>query len=213
MLRCVYADLDRTLLGAGGSFLRDADGAFTLLGARALEACERAGAELVVHAVAPAAEVAATARCSACAAGSPTTCSCSTGRRSPPTGSPTPSPATCARAAARATRRIAVGPEPGLEAVVGTLWIAGDALEDPLLRLELEERARVRTRRGGRARRGLRGGDHDARRAAGLARQPAEPDERERAAREQEDERAAGERHGDLALLGGATSSAVPMRL
>ncbi|MGZ8648214.1 MAG: HAD family phosphatase, partial [Solirubrobacteraceae bacterium] len=48
-LRCVYVDLDGTLMGAGGSFLHDADGAFTLLGARALEACERASAEVVIY--------------------------------------------------------------------------------------------------------------------------------------------------------------------
>ena len=48
-MRCVYVDLDGTLMGAGGSFLRDAHGAFTLLGARALEACERAGAEVVIY--------------------------------------------------------------------------------------------------------------------------------------------------------------------
>jgi phosphoglycolate phosphatase len=48
-LRCVYTDLDGTLLGAGASFLHDADGAFTLLGARALEACARAGAEVVIY--------------------------------------------------------------------------------------------------------------------------------------------------------------------
>ena len=48
-LRCVYCDLDGTLLGAGASFLHDADGAFSLLGARALEACERAGAEVVLY--------------------------------------------------------------------------------------------------------------------------------------------------------------------
>jgi len=47
-LRCVYTDLDGTLLGAGGSLLRDGDGAFTLLGARALEACHRAGVEVVL---------------------------------------------------------------------------------------------------------------------------------------------------------------------
>ena len=29
--------------------------------------------------------------------------------------------------------------------MVGTLWLAGDALDDPLLRLELEDRERVRT--------------------------------------------------------------------
>ena len=42
------------------------------------------------------------------------------------------------------TDAIAVGGEPGLEAVVGTLWLAGGALDDPLLRLELEDRPRVR---------------------------------------------------------------------
>ena len=48
-MRCLYVDLDGTLLGAGASFLRDADGAFSLLGARALEACERAGVEVVIY--------------------------------------------------------------------------------------------------------------------------------------------------------------------
>jgi hydroxymethylpyrimidine pyrophosphatase-like HAD family hydrolase len=45
----VYTDLDGTLLGAGASFLHDADGAFSLLGARALEACARAGVEVVIY--------------------------------------------------------------------------------------------------------------------------------------------------------------------
>jgi hydroxymethylpyrimidine pyrophosphatase-like HAD family hydrolase len=48
-LRCIYVDLDGTLLGARASLLHDADGAFTLLGARALEACARAGAEVVPY--------------------------------------------------------------------------------------------------------------------------------------------------------------------
>jgi len=47
-LRCVYTDLDGTLLGHGGSLFRAADGAFTLLGARALEACHRAGVEVTL---------------------------------------------------------------------------------------------------------------------------------------------------------------------
>lgn len=47
-LRCVYTDLDGTLLGAGGSLFHDADGKFSLLGARGLEACARAGAEVVI---------------------------------------------------------------------------------------------------------------------------------------------------------------------
>ena len=46
-LRCVYTDLDGTLLGRGASLFRDGDGGFTLLGARALEACFRAGVEVV----------------------------------------------------------------------------------------------------------------------------------------------------------------------
>src|SRR3954454_20229315 len=44
-IRCVYTDLDGTLLGRGGGLLKDADGAFSLLAVRALEACARAGAE------------------------------------------------------------------------------------------------------------------------------------------------------------------------
>lgn len=47
-LEAVYLDLDGTLLGPDGSLLRDVGGAFTLLGARALEAIARAGAELVL---------------------------------------------------------------------------------------------------------------------------------------------------------------------
>lgn len=46
-LRCAYTDLDGTLLGRGASLLRDADGGFTLLAARGLEACFRAGVEVV----------------------------------------------------------------------------------------------------------------------------------------------------------------------
>lgn len=47
-IRCVYTDLDGTLLGHGASLFRDADNAFTLLPARALEACHRAGVEVVI---------------------------------------------------------------------------------------------------------------------------------------------------------------------
>ena len=42
-------DLDGTLLGKEGAFLRDADGAFSMLGARALEACARADVEVVIY--------------------------------------------------------------------------------------------------------------------------------------------------------------------
>ncbi|MGH2994312.1 MAG: HAD family hydrolase [Solirubrobacterales bacterium] len=47
-LRCVYTDLDGTLLGRRGSLFRDADGEFSLLQARGLEACHRAGVEVVI---------------------------------------------------------------------------------------------------------------------------------------------------------------------
>ncbi len=47
-LRCVYTDLDGTLLGKGSSLFRDAEGGFSLAQARGLEACQRAGVEVVV---------------------------------------------------------------------------------------------------------------------------------------------------------------------
>jgi phosphoglycolate phosphatase len=47
-LRCVYTDLDGTLLGRGSSLFRDAEGGFSLAQARGLEACHRAGAEVVI---------------------------------------------------------------------------------------------------------------------------------------------------------------------
>src|SRR5919112_596828 len=47
-VRAVYVDLDATLLGPGGVLLRGADGAFSLEGVRALQACDRAGAEVVL---------------------------------------------------------------------------------------------------------------------------------------------------------------------
>jgi hydroxymethylpyrimidine pyrophosphatase-like HAD family hydrolase len=47
-LSAVYTDLDGTLLGKFGSLFADADGAFTMRPARALEACHRAGVEVVI---------------------------------------------------------------------------------------------------------------------------------------------------------------------
>src|SRR5687767_15027120 len=47
-LRCVYTDLDGTMLGQGASLLRDAEGNFSTLAIRALEACHRAGVEVVI---------------------------------------------------------------------------------------------------------------------------------------------------------------------
>lgn len=48
-MRCVYLDLDGTLLGPGGSLLRAADGDFALDGVRALQACSRAEAEVMLY--------------------------------------------------------------------------------------------------------------------------------------------------------------------
>jgi hydroxymethylpyrimidine pyrophosphatase-like HAD family hydrolase len=48
-MRCLYADLDGTLLGPGASLLRGADGRFSALGVRALEACWRADVEVVLY--------------------------------------------------------------------------------------------------------------------------------------------------------------------
>ncbi len=47
-LRCVYTDLDGTLLGRFGSLFRDAEGNFSMLQARAIEACHRADVEIVI---------------------------------------------------------------------------------------------------------------------------------------------------------------------
>ena len=47
-LRAVYVDLDGTLLGRGASLFRDADGDFSLLQARGLQACYRASVEVVI---------------------------------------------------------------------------------------------------------------------------------------------------------------------
>lgn len=48
-MRCLYVDLDGTLLGPDASILTGADGRFSLLGVRALEACARAGTEVVIY--------------------------------------------------------------------------------------------------------------------------------------------------------------------
>jgi hydroxymethylpyrimidine pyrophosphatase-like HAD family hydrolase len=47
-LRCVYTDLDGTLLGKWGSLFRTADGEFSQWQARAIEACYRADVEIVI---------------------------------------------------------------------------------------------------------------------------------------------------------------------
>jgi hydroxymethylpyrimidine pyrophosphatase-like HAD family hydrolase len=47
-VRCLYLDLDGTLLGRGASLLHDGDGRVTIEGVRAVQACLRAGVEVVL---------------------------------------------------------------------------------------------------------------------------------------------------------------------
>ena len=47
-MRCLYLDMDGTLLGPGGGLLARRAAARRLLGARAIEACLRADVEVVV---------------------------------------------------------------------------------------------------------------------------------------------------------------------
>lgn len=47
-LRCVYMDLDGTLFGHGASLFHDGEGAVTMDGARAVEACLRADVEICI---------------------------------------------------------------------------------------------------------------------------------------------------------------------
>src|SRR4051794_24125513 len=47
-LRCLYIDLDRTLLGRGSSLYHDGDGRFDKRGPRAIERCVREGIEVVI---------------------------------------------------------------------------------------------------------------------------------------------------------------------
>ena len=61
-LRCVYTDLDGTLLGKYGALFRDADGEFSMRQARALQACNRAGVEVVIMSGRREAQVASDAR-------------------------------------------------------------------------------------------------------------------------------------------------------
>jgi hydroxymethylpyrimidine pyrophosphatase-like HAD family hydrolase len=61
-IRCVYTDLDGTLLGKDGSLVHDADGHWTDLPMRALQMCERVGAEVVMKSGRRRASVMAAAR-------------------------------------------------------------------------------------------------------------------------------------------------------
>jgi len=61
-LRCVYTDLDGTLLGPRGGLFRDPEGNFSLAQAKALQACDRAGVEVVAMSGRREAEVASDSR-------------------------------------------------------------------------------------------------------------------------------------------------------
>lgn len=61
-MRCLYLDLDGTLLGRGASLMHDGDGAISLLGPRAIEACLRAEVEVVLMSGRRRAQVAEDAR-------------------------------------------------------------------------------------------------------------------------------------------------------
>jgi hypothetical protein len=141
VLRCVYVDLDRTLRGAAGSFLHDAGGAFTLLGARALEACWRADAELVVHAADDPAEAARLLGLRAWIAGDVLVLD---GEAMATAGLADAVERHLRARACPPEDAIAVGADRAQGGVVGTLWLTGPSLDDPLVRLELEERSRVR---------------------------------------------------------------------
>jgi phosphoglycolate phosphatase len=47
-MRCLYLDLDSTLLGRGASLLHDGEGGVSIEGVRAVQACLRAGVEVVL---------------------------------------------------------------------------------------------------------------------------------------------------------------------
>jgi hypothetical protein len=47
-VRCLYLDLDSTLLGRGGSLLHDGEGGVSIEGVRAVQACLRAGVEVAL---------------------------------------------------------------------------------------------------------------------------------------------------------------------
>ena len=48
-LRCLYVDLDGTLLGSRASLFHDGEGTVTLDGVRAVEACLRADVEICIY--------------------------------------------------------------------------------------------------------------------------------------------------------------------
>jgi hypothetical protein len=144
VLRCVYVDLDAILLGPAGSFLHDADGRFTLLGARALEACHRAGAEPVVWSARERAEIDPVAQLLGLRAWIADDVLVLDGEELATDGVGDAVERHLRARACPPADALAVAADLALAGVVGTLWLAGPALEDPLLRLELGERPGVR---------------------------------------------------------------------
>jgi hydroxymethylpyrimidine pyrophosphatase-like HAD family hydrolase len=61
-VRCAYVDLDGTLLGRGASLLHDGEGSVSIEGVRAVQACLRAGVEVVLMSGRRRAQVAEPAR-------------------------------------------------------------------------------------------------------------------------------------------------------
>jgi hydroxymethylpyrimidine pyrophosphatase-like HAD family hydrolase len=61
-MRCLYLDLDGTLLGRGASLLHDGEGQVSIEGVRAVQACLRAGVEIVLMSGRRRAQVAEDAR-------------------------------------------------------------------------------------------------------------------------------------------------------
>lgn len=61
-IRCLYLDLDGTLLGRGASLLHDGEGNVSIDGVRAIQACLRAGVEIVLMSGRRRAQVAEDAR-------------------------------------------------------------------------------------------------------------------------------------------------------
>jgi hypothetical protein len=151
-VRCLYVDLDATLLGPGGAVTRDGDGRFTLLGLRALEACDRADVVVVVISSRPHDEVANDARllglddfifdAGFVLAGE---------EHDLPVGT-TRTEAIITHARARGLERddcVGVGDSLDVAPAVGAFWLAADAADDdPVLRIELARHPNVRVAEG-----------------------------------------------------------------
>ena len=147
-MRCLYVDLDATLLGAGGAVTRDGEGRFTSLGIRALEACDRADVVVVAISDRPHDEVVSDARLLGIddfifdegfvLAGE---------EHDLPAGT-TKTEAVATHARARGLERddcVGVGDTLDLAPAVGAFWLtAGAAEDDPVLRIELDRHPNVR---------------------------------------------------------------------